>query len=257
MPRGLLPQVRDCGCFLIEQRVLLSFGLAIAAGVVLRSEFAVPSHDPLLNLIAWERPAIYRGLVDSFEAFLFTTPFLIFSMLFSLAYVHFYRKDAEEVSGPLPPYPDVRSREELFLVLGEVHKRTTPRPSQNPSWLMVPARGLYTGMAIFGATGAGKTRGLVLPIFEQLFGWMAGDPERKLSGVVLEVKGDLCKHLRRILTACGREEDYIGISLESDFRYNPLHNSLDPYALAFNLGSIITAVPDLFHALLPGLCSLL
>ena len=132
MPRGLLPQVRDCGCFLIEQRVLLSFGLAIAAGVVLRSEFAVPSHDPLLNLIAWERPAIYCGLVDSFEAFLFTTPFLILSMLFSLAYVHFYRKDAEEVSGPLPPYPEVRSREGLFLVLGEVHKRTTARPVRIP-----------------------------------------------------------------------------------------------------------------------------
>ncbi len=242
MPRGLLPQVRACVRFLIEQRLLLSVGFAIAVGVVLQGQFAVSTNDPLLNLIAWERPAMYRGLVDSFEAFLFTTPFLVFSMLFSLAYVHFYRKDAEEVSGPLPPYPDVRSREELFLVLGEVHKRTTPRPSQNPSWLMVPARGLYTGMAIFGATGAGKTRGLVLPIFEQLFGWMAGDPERKLSGVVLEVKGDLCKHLRRILAACGREEDYIGISLESDFRYNPLHNSLDPYALAFNLGSIITAV---------------
>ena len=242
MSQSFLPQVRACVRFLIEQRLLLSVGFAIAVGVVLQGQFAVSTNDPLLNLIAWERPAIYRGLVDSFAAFLFTTPFLIFSMLFSLAYVHLYQKAAEEVSGPLPPYPEVRSRKELFLVLGEVHKRTTARPSQNPSWLMVPARGLYTGMAVFGATGAGKTRGLVLPIFEQLFGWMADDPVRKLSGVVLEVKGDLCKHLHRILTACGREEDYVGISLESDFRYNPLHNSLDPYALAFNLGSIITAV---------------
>ena len=34
-------------------------------------------------------------------------------------------------------------------------------------------------------------------------------------------------------------EDYIEISLDSEFRYNPLHNDLDAYALAFNIASLL------------------
>jgi hypothetical protein len=68
------------------------------------------------------------------------------------------------------------------------------------------------------------------------------DTERKLSGIVLEVKGDLCRHLKRILAEYGREQDYVEVSLVGDMRYNPLNNSLDPYAQAFNIASIITAI---------------
>jgi hypothetical protein len=67
-------------------------------------------------------------------------------------------------------------------------------------------------------------------------------PERKLSGVVLEVKGDLCRQLRTILNDCGRGEDYIEVSLSGPVRYNPLNNSLDPYTQAFNIASVITAI---------------
>jgi hypothetical protein len=34
-------------------------------------------------------------------------------------------------------------------------------------------------------------------------------------------------------------EDYVEISLDSEFRYNPLHNDLDAYALAFNIASLL------------------
>ena len=76
----------------------------------------------------------------------------------------------------------------------------------------------------------------------QLFAYRADDPERKLSGIVLEVKGDLCRQLQRILKWCGREQDYVEVSLDGDIRYNPLNNSLDPYAQAFNIASIITSI---------------
>ena len=39
-----------------------------------------------------------------------------------------------------------------------------------------------------------------------------------------------------------REEDYVEVSLDGDIRYNPLNNSLDPYAQAFNIASIITSI---------------
>ena len=36
-----------------------------------------------------------------------------------------------------------------------------------------------------------------------------------------------------------RAEDYIEISLYSEYRYNPLHNDLDAYALAYNIASLL------------------
>src|SRR5579883_943227 len=227
---------------LIEYRILLSFGLSAACGIILNSLYPIDIANPLLRLVAWERPPIFRGLVWSYDLFLYSTPFLILSMLFSLAYVHIYRKESEQVAGALPPYPDPRTRQDLSLVVGEVHRQLVPKPSPLPQWLTIPERGLYTGTCIVGATGSGKTVALVLPAMRQLFAYKANDPERKLSGVVLEVKGDLCRQLRRILKWCGREKDYVEVSLDGDIRYNPLNNSLDPYAQAFNIASIITSI---------------
>src|SRR5581483_4129064 len=153
---------------LIEYRVLLSFGLSAACGIVLNSLYPINTANPLLRLIAWERPPIFRGLVWSYDTFLYSTPFLIFSTFFSLAYIHIYRREPGEAAGSLPPYPEPRSRADLSLVLGEVHRQLVPRPSPSPQWLTIPERGLYTGTCIVGATGSGKTAALVLPAMRQL-----------------------------------------------------------------------------------------
>jgi hypothetical protein len=227
---------------LVEHRLLISLGLSAACGLMFQSLYPIHESDPLLRLIALERPAIYLGLAWSYVLFLYSTPFLATSILFSLAYVHFYAPDIERAAGRLPEYPDPRSRRNLFLVVGEAHQQIKPEPSSNPQWLAIPERGLYTGIAVIGAIGAGKTQALILPAMRQLFAYRADDPEQRLSGIVLEVKGDLCRQLRKILKNCGREDDYIEVSLDGDIRYNPLNNDLDPYAQAFNIASIITAI---------------
>ena len=43
----------------------------------------------------------------------------------------------------------------------------------------------------------------------------------------------------KILGRYERAEDYVEISLESEYRYNPLHNDLDAYALAYNIASLL------------------
>src|SRR6266702_111928 len=227
---------------LIAHRILVSAGLSAACGIVLNSLYPLHEMNPLLQMIALQRSAIYHGLVGSYMLFQFTTPFLVVSILLSMAYVHFYSPDVNRIAGRLPQYPDPRTRQNLSLVLGEVHDQLTPRPSPAPIWLTLPERGLYTGIAVIGAIGSGKTQALILPAMRQLFADCANNPQRKLSGIVLEVKGDLCRQLKRILGGCGRESDYIEVSLDGDFRYNPLNNSLDPYAQAFNIASIITAI---------------
>ncbi len=227
---------------LVEYRVVLSLGLSAACGIVLNNLYPINQANPLLRLISLERPPIYLGLLWSYNLFLYSTPFLLLSMLFSLIYVHLYRKEPERGAGALPPCSDPRTRQDLSLVLGEVHRQLVPVPSASPRWLSIPERGLYTGIASFGSIGSGKTFGLILPAMRQLFAYRADDPVRKLSGIVLEVKGDLCRQLQRILKWCGREQDYIEVSLDGDIRYNPLNNSLDAYAQAFNIASIITSI---------------
>jgi hypothetical protein len=227
---------------LVEYRIVLALGLSAASGIVLNTLFPFHTANPLLRLIAYERPPIFNGLVWSYDVFLYTTPFIAFSMIFSLLYVHLYKSKPELAARPLPPYPNPRGRTDLSLVLGEVHHQLLPKPSAAPQWLSIPERGLYTCIASFGSIGSGKTYGLILPAMRQLFAYRANDPERKLSGIVLEVKGDLCRQLQRILEWCGREQDYVEVSLDGDIRYNPLNNSLNPYAQAFNIASIITSI---------------
>jgi len=239
---SLAMRFRNISRPLVEYRVLLSFGLSVACGIVLQSLYPVHNADPLIRLLAMERPAIFHGLSWSYRLFLYSTPFLVFSILFSLAYVHFYAPKPDEITGPLPPYPDPLLRENLFMVVGEVHRQLKPLPSPTPSWLCISERGLYTGLCVIGAIGSGKTQAAILPAMRQLFAYRARDPEQRLSGVVLEVKGDLCRQVRKILEVCGRAEDYVEVSLTGDIRYNPLNNDSDAYAQAFNIASVITAI---------------
>ena len=88
-----------------------------------------------------------------------------------------------------------------------------------------------------GAVGTGKTSCCMYPFTEQILAYRAADPEKRIGGLVLEVKGDFCHRVREILARHGRAEDYVEIGLDSGYRYNPLHNDLDAYALAYNIAS--------------------
>ena len=77
------------------------------------------------------------------------------------------------------------------------------------------------------------------PFAEQILAYQAADQERKIGGLVLEVKGDFCRKVKGILERSGRASDYVEISLQSEYRYNPLHNDLDAYALAYGIASLL------------------
>src|SRR5207237_7433780 len=71
-------------------------------------------------------------------------------------------------------------------------------------------------------------------------GYRATDSVHKLGGLILEVKGDFCRQVRDVLDRHGRAADYIEVSLDSKYRYNPLHNDLDAYALAYGIATLMT-----------------
>ena len=96
-------------------------------------------------------------------------------------------------------------------MVGEVHHPVTIRQISSPSWLIIPERGLYTGVAIFGAFGSGQTSACLHPFAEQILSWQAG---------------------------CG--EDYLEITLEGLWQWNPLDDPLlDSYLLAYTVSTRI------------------
>src|SRR5438309_10254439 len=59
-------------------------------------------------------------------------------------------------------------------------------PSETPCWLVIPERGLFTGIAIVGAVGSGKTASCMYPFAEQILAYRAEDLDRRIGGLVKE-----------------------------------------------------------------------
>jgi len=196
-------------------------------------------NEHFLRLIAVHDPWTYAGIKASYHAMLFTTPYICYSFLLSALYIFALRPRRNVKPQSLPPYPSIESRMELSLVIGEIHNPRLPIPAEHPSWLIIPERGLFTGTILIGAIGSGKTAGGMYPFTDQLLGYRAADNDAKASALVLEVKGDFCQKVRQILCGRGRPDDYIEISLDSEWAYNPLYNDLEGYALAYGIASLL------------------
>lgn len=224
---------------LIENRTFVSFVLSAAIGLTLFYRLPFPAGNNLLLLIALQKPYIYHAIRAAYTMMLFTTPFLVSSVLFSLVYIFVMKHQKQLGVYKLPPYPVPPLREKLFLVMGELHHPRRREPAENPAWLKIPPRGLYTGTMIFGAIGSGKTSSCMYPFAEQVFAYRAKDRAVRPGGLFLEVKGDFCYKIQEILEKNGRSEDYFEIGIESNYRYNPLHNDLEAFAMAYGIASLL------------------
>ena len=140
----------------------------------------------------------------------------------------------------LPPWPLSADQKAPAIVIGEVHHPVEAREIFSPSWLTIPERGLYTGVAIFGAVGSGKTSACMNPFARQLLGWQAGNPHMRAAALILEVKGDFCHDIRQILVEAGRGQDYIELGMDARSQWNPLSAWwLDSYSLAYTVSSLL------------------
>jgi hypothetical protein len=186
-----------------------------------------------------QKPGLYYLLAYSYATLWFTTPWIGTSVITSVLTMVAYRRRPHLRLRPLPAYPAPESRPTPMLVIGESHLPRQMGRASEPTWLIIPQRGLYTGVMILGAVGTGKTSACMYPYVDQLLRWRAHDPDLKVGGLVLEVKGDFCRQVRTMLAAAGREADYLDIGLDTGVCYNPLHNDLDPYAVAYAIASLL------------------
>jgi len=218
---------------IVDARRVVAILIAASVGMWGLHTYPVPRDDPFLGLIQLREPVVFQVLAYGYATLWFTTPFFLASLVTSVLAIVVYRRVPTARYRPLPRYPEPETRTAPSLVLGESHALTRPGRAAEPGWLEIPQRGLYTGLMVLGAVGTGKTSACMYPYVDQLLRWRAGDAERKVGGLVLEVKGDFCRQVQRMLQAAGREADYLEIGLHTGVCYNPLHNDLDPYAVAY------------------------
>ena len=227
--------------FLVEYRFVLSLALSAVVGVRRTPRVAVSRRQRVARADPGAAADALRGLLRTR-----TRPVVQHAVLRAerrvLVPVHLRRAlgSADDVRSRCRRIPRRRrARISSSCSASSIaRRRRSARASRR--WLSIPERGLYTGMAIVGAIGTGKTSACMYPYVEQLLGYRASDPAREVGGLVLEVKGDFCTHVRDMLARHGRADDYVEVSLTSPYRYNPLHNDLDAYALAYGIATLMT-----------------
>ncbi len=196
---------------------------------------------PILVLVEYHTPNFFDALV----VWYYVTPFAVvmltgfISVTIWRVWLEGRRSDFASFS-KLPPWPLDPKQKAPAIVIGEVHHPVEAREVFSPSWLTIPERGLYTGVAIFGAVGSGKTSACMNPFARQLLGWQADDEQKRAAALVLEVKGDFCHDIRQILVEAGRGSDYIELGMDARSQWNPLSAWwLDSYSLAYTVSSLL------------------
>ncbi len=200
-----------------------------------------PQADPVAVLVRYHTPNVYTAVVAWYYVAPGVAVFLIGQFFISTSRIWFARMGVSlGLRSRLPAWPLSPTADGPAIVVGEVHHPVKAIESQSPEWLTIPERGLYTGVAIFGAVGSGKTSACMHPFARQLLSWQANNPERRPAALILEVKGDFCHDIRAILKDAGREADYIELSLDGRLTWNPLSATwLDSYSLAYTVASLL------------------
>ena len=152
---------------------------------------AFPEADPVAVLVRYHTPNVYTAVVAWYYVAPGVAAFLAGQVLLSSSRIWFARMGVTVgLWSRLPTWPLSPTADGPAIVVGEVHHPVRAIESPAPDWLTIPERGLYTGVAIFGAVGSGKTSACMHPFARQLLSWHANNPERRVAALILEVKGD-------------------------------------------------------------------
>ena len=226
------------GQFIVALPALLLFffgGVWYAVWSFVRRPFPSLDENPVLALVNYHTPNFFSWLVLWYYLSPFVAVMLcgLISVTVWKVWLEGRRRDFAPFT-KLPPWPLDPKQKAPAIVIGEVHHPVETREIFSPSWLTIPERGLYTGVAIFGAVGSGKTSACMNPFARQLLGWQAGNEQMRAAALVLEVKGDFCHDIRQILVEAGRGSDYIELGMDARSQWNPLSAWwLDSYSLAY------------------------
>ena len=105
----------------------------------------------------------------------------------------------------------------------------------------LPEKSLFQNILVTGTIGAGKTSSCMYPFVKQLIGYKAENKNEKLGMLILDVKGNFYKQVKKYTEQFGRIDDLYVIELGGKVKYNPLDKpNLKPSVLANRLKTILT-----------------
>ena len=203
--------------------------------------FPASGVNPFLDLIELNDPALFYSMVGWYYLAPWAATGVGGALLVSMWQIWFAGISNDSGGrGSLPRWPTSQKDKTISIVVGETHHPTKAIESDDPDWLVLSEKGLYTGVAVVGAVGTGKTSACMQPFAEQLFSWQSHDNKNKSAGLVLEVKGDFCYAIRDLLDKHDRGDDYLEIGLNSHWQWNPLDAPwMDTYSLAYTIASLM------------------
>ena len=139
-----------------------------------------PAADPVAVLVRFHTPNSYAAVVAWYYVAPGVAALLAGQFLISTSRIWFARMSVSlGLRSHLPKWPLSPTADGPAIVIGEVHHPVKLAESPTPQWLTIPERDLYTGVAIFGAVGSGKTSACMHPFARQLLSWQADNPERR------------------------------------------------------------------------------
>ena len=106
--------------------------------------------------------------------------------------------------------------------------------------IYIPESGLYQNFLITGTIGSGKTSSAMYPFTRQLLEYNSKHQKDKLGMLILDVKGNYYKQVKKYSEQFNLLNDLVIIQLNSNIFYNPLHKpNLKPQVLANRLKTIL------------------
>jgi len=154
---------------------------------------------------------------------------IISNFIYSL---FFQKKEENENINNLSLPNDSVSSTELKLLVGK---------DKNDNLVYINEKGLYQNILITGTIGSGKTSSAMYPFTRQLIEYKANNKKEKLGLLILDVKGNYHKQVKKYCDLSGRKNDLIVLSTDGNIRYNPLDKpNLKAHILANRLKTVLT-----------------
>ena len=149
---------------LLNNRPLVCALLASIAGGLAFKHWPFPEDHGLLQLVFLHEPMVFIAIKWAYVTMLFTTPFAAFSVVSSLGYIFLVKSHQTPALAKLPTYPAVAAREQLFLVVGELHHPQKRYPAKRPGGWYFPNAGSSPASRSSGRSAAARRPAAFCPL---------------------------------------------------------------------------------------------
>ena len=136
--------------------------------------------------------------------------------------------------------PSKKFKQEKYLIKSNKLNLLIGREEKSENNVYIEESGLYQNFLITGTIGTGKTSSAMYPFTEQILRFNSKNQDRKIGTLILDVKGNYYKQVKRYAERFKLQDDLIAIELGGRYKYNPLHKPyLKPAILANRLKLIL------------------